>query len=91
MPQVSPRLNYISHSALQVFDLGEAAVSFSIPQDLDVSYAGARVGAREVGTAAAGLDGDGEDAACGGLEGDLAEGGGECGEEFLGVLATGVS
>jgi hypothetical protein len=27
-----------------------------------------------------------ENAACGGLEGDLAEGEGECGEEFLGVL-----
>jgi hypothetical protein len=33
-----------------------------------------------------GGDVDDEHAACGGLEGDLAEGEGECGEEFLGVL-----
>jgi hypothetical protein len=33
-----------------------------------------------------GGDVDDKDAACGGLEGDLAEGEGECGEEFLGVL-----
>lgn len=85
--QVATRLDDVPHAPLELLCLGETAVGFAVPEDLARGN-GASVPALGLTLPCLGLvvDGDDEGAACGGLEGDFAEGEGKGGEELLGVL-----
>lgn len=102
MPQIPPRLNHVPHPPLQLLDLGKPPVHLAVPQHRLRLVGGCGGGARSGSSSSSGSstlwrrgggggggDLDDKDAACGGLQGDLAEGDGEGGEELLGVLGWG--
>lgn len=79
------RLDNVAYPPLQLLGLREAAVGASVPQDFGRD-GGNGLGRRRGRQRRSVRDGDDKGAARGRLESDFAEGRGECGEEFLGVL-----
>lgn len=102
VPQVPARLDDVADAPLEFFGLGEAAVCFAVPEEGGFDGRGGGGGGgggigrgrgRRGGGVSLGMgveDFYHEGSPRGGLEGDFAQAGGECGEEFLGVLGEGL-
>lgn len=84
VPQAPLGLDHVTHAALELLGLGEAAVGFAVPEAGGGGCGGGRGGGGSGG--GGGDELNAKDAAEAGLEGDFGEGVGKGGEEFLGVL-----